>query len=523
MRKKVFIACMLLLAGITQGYSQDKTYALSFNISVDGSLKSSHKPEGRLFIFITADPDGQPVNKIWPNSYKSATYIFARNYSSWDIKNKLEIRDSEGWQSWGRIDDCPFDRLPEGNYYVQVLWQQYFDGYGISEYGNIRSHKQELLLNSSQSIEIKLDRLVEASIPGIHPHVKLEKVKSDTLSKWWGRTIFEHAAVMLPSGYFENPDIEYPIYYFVGGGDSDYLAALWQMEDKEFADWWMSDDAPQIIIVYLDGTKNRNIYHVDSDNLGPHGYSLVNEFIPYIEQQYRGTDSPDTRFVGGCSTGGYGSLALQLFYPETFNGVYCYNPDPISFSQLLYINIYEDENFFTDEFGYPTMLNQLGRNNRPISLRDWVALENVMGRSGSYLDSDHMLGIWSAIFGPEGKEGLPAPLWDPRTGHIDHKVAEAWSRYDLSRYIAENWDRIGPDLRDKIFISCKVSDSYFADRAVRVFESTLNELENPEPEAVVDWVPGTGHCIKYFPASKLTHKTALDKIEERLGHLHTSK
>lgn len=70
---------------------------------------------------------------------------------------------------------------------------------------------------------------------------------------------------------------------------------------KEFADWWMSDDAPQIIIVYLDGTQNRNFYHLDSENLGPHGESLINEVIPFIENKYRGTHS--FTFLASISSG----------------------------------------------------------------------------------------------------------------------------------------------------------------------------------------------------------------------------
>ena len=169
------------------------------------------------------------------------------------------------------------------------------------------------------------------------------------------------------------------------------------------------------------------------------------------------------------------------------------------------------------------MFNHLGRTNNPMSWRDWIELENVLGRSGTYLDSDHCFGTWANIFGPKGKDGLPAPIMDPFTGNIDHKIAEVWSRYDLSKYIADNWDQMGPDLQGKIYISCKVTDSYFADRAVRVFESTLNDLENPKPEAVVEWIPGMGHCIKYFPGNRLTHKVALEKIEEKLREMATNK
>lgn len=58
---------------------------------------------------------------------------------------------------------------------------------------------------------------------------------------------------------------------------------------------------------------------------------------------------------------------------------------------------------------------------------------------------------------------------------------------------------------------------------MRVFESTLNDLENPKPEAVVEWIPGMGHCIKYFPGNRLTHKVALEKIEEKLREMETNK
>jgi enterochelin esterase-like enzyme len=518
MKKKIFITCSFLLVSLIQSHSQDKVHSISFKVSVAEYLESSFYPDGRLFVFLTTDPKGQPADMTWPFTYGRTDYLFARNYFSWNIHDTLEITDGEGWSSWCRTDNCSFNSIPEGAYYVQFLWQQVFDGFATTEDGNIRSQKQELQLTSSQTLEVQLGWLYEAWKPEIHPHVKLVQMRSDTLSKWWGKSMYEYAAVLLPSGYFDNPNIEYPVYYYIGGGDSDCLAAARQMHGwKRFADWWMDENAPQLIVVYLDGNKNRNIYHLDSDNLGPHGYSLVNEFIPYIENQYRGSHSPDTRFIGGCSTGGYGSLALQLFYPETFNGVFCYSPDPISFNELMTINIYEHKNLFYDEFGYPAMLNQLGRADNPISWRDWVAFENVLGHSETYLNSDHMLSIWSAIFGPKGENGLPVPMVDPLTGDIDKKIAERWSRYDLSKYIADNWNRIGPDLQGKIYISCNVNDNHFLDRAVRVFESTLDELTNPEPDAVIEWALGNGHCSEY------NHMAVIKRIEERSNMLNTSK
>jgi hypothetical protein len=523
MKKKVCIICAILLVSIVQSFSQEEVHSLTFKITVADTLESYFKSEGRLFIFLTTNPNGQPAAKIWPNSsYTGHNFIFAKNYLFWNVKDTLIINDNKDWKVWGRTGKCTFNSIPEGTYYVQILWQQFFDEFATTESGNIRSVKQKVVLNSSKILELKLDWVYEASKPEENAHVKLIHLKSDTLSKWWGKTLYENAVILLPSGYFKNPGIEYPIYYYIGGGASDCMRGAWLMsESNEFADWWMAEDAPQIIIVYLDGMKNRNIYHINSENLGPHGFSLINEFIPYIENQYRGTLSPDTRFIGGCSTGGYGSLALQLFYPEMFNGVFCYDPDPLSFSELFYINLYENENVFYDEFGYPTMLNMLGRVNDPISWKDWVEFENVLGQSGTYIDSDHVMGIWSAIFGPKSDNGLPVPIVDPLTGDIDKKAAMKWSRYDLSKYIADNWDRIGLSLQGKIHISCFVNDYFFLDRAVRVFESTLNELKNPEPNAIIEWIPGKGHCIAHIKG--LPHQAVLKQIEEKVYKINDTK
>ncbi len=522
MKRKVFIICAILLVSIVQSYSQDNEHALTFNVSVAEEVKSSFKTDGRLFIILSTTPKVEPKDQIWPNSIRKRHYLFAKNFSSWPANETLIIKDTVGWSSWGRMGKCSFDNVPEGTYYMQGLWQQNIHGFANMEEGNLYSKKQELMINKSQTLEINLSEthgLGIGEIGEILPHVNMVHYKSDTLSKWWGKPVHERAVVLLPSGYYDNPEKEYPIYYYIGGGHSDSRQTGWIMTWNAFAEWWMSDETPQIIIVALDGVLNSSIYNLDSDNMGPHGHSLIYELIPYVEKLYRGTNSPDTRFVGGCSTGGYGSLALQLFYPETFNGVYCYSPDFISFTELLGVNIYEDENLFYDKYGYPRIVNQLGRSASPISWKDWIEFENVLGASGTYLDSDHVFGIWSGTFGPKGTDGKPVPLVDPLTGTIDHDVAESWSRYDLSRYTVDNWEDIGTKLQNKIYISCNTSDAYFADKAVRVFEGNLDKLENPKPDAIIDWAPGAGHCSEYnkgFP-----HMEVLKQIEKRIKDMDT--
>ena len=48
----------------------------------------------------------------------------------------------------------------------------------------------------------------------------------------------------------------------------------------------------------------------------------------------------------GGSTGGWESLAWQIFYPDRLNGVWSFCPDPVDFSSFQAIDIYNDDNAF---------------------------------------------------------------------------------------------------------------------------------------------------------------------------------
>jgi len=490
---------LLFMVNINPLSGQEESYALTFSIYVDEDIRPLFNSDGRLFITLSTTSDAEPKDQIWPNSIAGRHYFFAKNIQDWDPEKILDIQDTMGWSAWGRTDECTFSSVPGGTYYIQVLWQQHFYGFGNKEAGNLFSKKQEILLDRSQQLDINLTEQVEPVKLLDNPHVKMVDYKSDTLSKWWGMPIYEKAVVLLPSGYFDNPEERYPIFFTVGGGDSHCINSFhrrWKGADSK---WWFGDDAPQVIVVFLDGSMNSNIYHLDSDNLGPHGHSLIYEFIPYIEKKFRAKGGPEFRYIGGCSTGGYGSLALQVFYPEAFNGVFCFGPDPITFNKHMNVNLYKDPNFFFDQYGYQRLLKEPGWSPHPISWKDWLEFENVMGNSGTYLDSDHVLGTWSAIFGPKGLDGKPIPLIDPESGEIDHLVAKTWARYDLRRYVRSNWEEIGHELENKILICTEATDNYNLNLAVRSFELGIRRLENPRPNAVIIYSDSQGgHCSSFW-------------------------
>ena len=85
-------------------------------------------------------------------------------------------------------------------------------------------------------------------------------------------------------------------------------------------------------------------YAVNSANLGPYGDAIETELIPAIEKQFRGIGQGWARFMYGGSTGGWESLAVQMFYPEHYNGAFVACPDPVDFHAYMTADLYNQKN-----------------------------------------------------------------------------------------------------------------------------------------------------------------------------------
>jgi len=253
---------------------------------------------------------------------------------------------------------------------------------------------------------------------------------------------------------------------------------------------------------------------MDSDNSGPYGYSLINELIPHIEKKFRGTDEAMTRFVDGCSTGGWVSLGLQLYYPDVFNGVYSYSPDAIDFENYQLINIYKEKQAFTNEVGFVIPIMRDTNGEPLLSMKDFIAYENVFGSSNSYLNSGGQFSAHTALYSPKGDNGLPKPLFDPYTGAIDNEVAKSWEKYDFKKYAEANWSVLGPKLEGKVYIWMGDMDHFYLNTGTRGFDDFLKSTSNPKSDAIIEFTPMEGHCSLY------SHKVVLLKMQERLEQLN---
>src|SRR5437660_12799070 len=108
-----------------------------------------------------------------------------------------------------------------------------------------------------------------------------------------------------------------------------------------------------MLLHHLDGpAPYGDPYQVNSATNGPYGDAVTQELIPHVEKKFRGVGRPYARVLDGVSTGGWVSLALQIFYPDRFNGAWAHAPDPVDFRAYELINIYKDENAYVNAHGF---------------------------------------------------------------------------------------------------------------------------------------------------------------------------
>jgi hypothetical protein len=329
-------------------------------------------------------------------------------------------------------------------------------------------------------VKLVLDKTVpHEMLPADTDYVKYLKIRSPLLSKFYGRPIYVRAAVLLPRTYNADPDAKFPLIVNIGGYGSKYTrAARYADPSRPSFKAWMADDLPQMVQLFVDGDGPfGDSYQVDSENSGPYGASLIQELIPEVEKRFRLIGTPNSRFLTGGSTGGWVSLALQLFYPDEFNGTWSGFPDSLDFRAYQLINIYKDKNAYVNPLGFERPSARLASGDTEFTMRLECLKENVYGAGDSYTMSGGQWGSWNAVFGVKGKDGRPAPLWDAKTGVIDHAVAKEFERFDLRLYAEKNWPTIGPKLRGKIHVWVGEADDYFLNNGVHYFDDFISKAE----------------------------------------------
>ena len=556
MKKAIYIFVISILI-----ISCSEKYNSPIQVDIATELEEELK-DGRLLVIFS--PDSTPEPRFGINDEVSSNQVFGMDFEDFEAGNPI-ILDPE---SFG----YPVEQLkdfPKGEYYVQAFIQKYetferADGHTVKlpmDQGegrqwarapkNIYSTPKKVLWDG-ENLSLTIDQEIPpVQEPEDTEYIKHIKIKSELLSKFWGRDMYLGAHVLIPEGFDQNPNQYYPLMVFHGHfpddfggfrtippdpelGENDYsarfgiygYAKLQQQEAYDFYQKWISPDFKRFIIIEIQHANPYydDSYAVNSENLGPYGDAITYELIPHIEKQFRGIGEGWARFLYGGSTGGWEALAAQVFYPEEYNGCFAACPDPIDFRAYTTVNLYEDKNAYflngtfrkTPRVGKRNYLGHVSAMLKDMNHKE-LALGGDKSRSGDQFD------IWQAVYSPVGNDGYPEPIWNKQTGEINPEVAAYWKEnFDL-RYIMErDWKKLGPNLEGKINIYCGDMDNYYLNNAVYLTEAFLEQTQDPYYAGEVAYGDRAEHCWNGDPSlpnyiTRLRYNTMyLDKIEERL-------
>ena len=508
--------------------------AQMFNVKINNNLHTENF-DGRLLLLFSNNNAAEPRFQI--SDALSTQIVLGKNVDQWAIGATQSIaEDAYGF---------PKERLsqiPAGDYYVQVLLHKYETFHlkngkvvklpmdrGEGQHwnlapGNIYSKPIKIHFDpkNTEVVQLTIDQIIPPIIePTDSKYIKHIKIQSKLLTEFWGRPMYLGAHILLPEGFDTHQNVKYPLAIYHGHFPSDISGfsttppnpnlipdtsarfnitgynKIQEEEAYQFYKQWTGPNFPRVLAIEIQHATPYydDSYAVNSANMGPYGDAITYELIPEIEKQFRGIGQGWARFTYGGSTGGWEALAVQVFYPNEYNGAYAACPDPIDFNHYTTINIYKDENAYYAKSDFkdlarPSHRNYLGHINSTIKETNQRELAlGTHSRSGDQYD------VWEAVFSPMGEDGYPKRIFDKHSGTIDKSVAAYWKEnYDLAHIIKRDWPKIGEQLKGKIHLYVGDMDNYYLNNAVYTAEDMLKQLKNPSCNCVIDYGDRAEHC-----------------------------
>ena len=512
LRRTIGLTCGLCLLVLARPESATPDSGPRFSITIPPG-RAEPPIDGRLLLLLSTDPAAEPRMQI--NDSPRTQMVFGMDVEAMTPARPVTLDASASGFPVRGLND-----VPAGDYFVQAVLHRYetfrrADGHilklpmdrGEGQHwnlapGNLYSTPRKVSLGTTgDPVAIELDKEIPPiPEPKDTKYIRHLKIQSALLTKFWGRPMFLSANVLVPEGFDTHTDVRYPLMISEDHFNTDFVGfrtdppdpnlapdysdrfhlsgynRIQQEEAYKFYQQWSGPNFPRILVAEINHANPYydDSYAVNSANLGPYGDAIETELIPAIEKQFRGIGQGWARFVYGGSTGGWEAMAVQMFYPDHYNGAFIACPDPVDFRAYTTVNIYEDANAFYLQGTHTRYLQPAARNYLGQTLGTVQSENQYELALGSHARSGEQFDIWQAVFGPVGDDGYPKPIFDKQTGVIDRSVAAYWKEhYDLSAILQRDWATLGPKLKGKLRVYVGSADTYFLNNAVYYLEDVL--------------------------------------------------
>jgi hypothetical protein len=549
----------VLFASTTHAATDAPKFSVSFP-----KERSAQPLDGRLLLILSNDSSEEPRMQI--SLAPRTQMIFGLDVDNLQPGQPATIDDSAFSYPVRYLHD-----VKPGEYYMQVVLNRYetfhrADGHTVKLHmdqgegqhwdispTNLYSKPVKITIGgNSEPIVVSLDQEIPAiPAPKDTKYIRHMRIQSPLLTKFWGRPMFLSANILVPEGFDEHPSAHFPLAIFEDHFNHDFEGfrteppdpnlkpdfserfhisgynRIQQQEEYKFYQQWIAPKFPRLLVAQINHANPYydDSYAVDSANLGPYGEAIETELIPSLEKQFRAIGQGWARFVYGGSTGGWESIAVQMFYPDHYNGAFVACPDPVDFRAYTNIDLYKDKNAFFIQGPHTQVAQPDYRDYLGHTIATTQSANQYELALGDHARSGEQFDIWQAVYGPVGPDGYPAQIFNKETGEIDPKIAAYWKEhYDLSNILQRNWPTLGPKLRGKLRIYVGSADNYMLNNAVYLIEDFLKSTTNPPYEGEVKYGDRAEHCWNGDPTepnylSRLHYNTMyvpmiLDRIQK---------
>jgi S-formylglutathione hydrolase FrmB len=271
--------------------------------------------------------------------------------------------------------------------------------------------------------------------------------------------------VYTPPGY-EQSDDAYPSVYcltgFTGRGrmllnDNAFTPNLAERMDRLIGSGVIK---PMIVVMSDCFTYYGGSQYINSEATGNYEDYLVDEIVPFVDENFRTVNNKNSRAVMGKSSGGYGALIMGIRHADTFGLVcstsgdayfeHCY---PMDFAKA-YRVIKGDPRGFMRKF---RATEKKGKDDFPAV--------NIIGMSACYSPN------------PDSPWGFDLPF-DLETGEVRHDVWQRWLEHDPVRLVEKPGEKSVENLKSLklLYLDAGTRDEFALDIGARILSKRLHDL-----------------------------------------------